>query len=163
MDPVDVDRYREAVGRFPTGITVLTTHADGVHHGMTANSFTSVSLDPVLVLVCVQRTARLHDLIMAAGEWGVSVLAASAVEVSRLFANPGSPLGAALPQVPHHFGPHTGAALLPGALATLECRTVAAYGGGDHTILLGSVLDVQTPADGPALAYFRGRYRAVDH
>jgi flavin reductase (DIM6/NTAB) family NADH-FMN oxidoreductase RutF len=160
---VDVARYRDAVGRFPTGVTVLTAHRDGLHHGMTANSFTSVSLDPVLVLACVARSARLHELIVAAGEWGVSVLAADAAEVSARFASRGRPLGEALAGVPHHFGSHTGAALLDDALATFECRTVEVYAGGDHTILLGEVLDlaVRRPGD-PPLVHYRGEYHSTD-
>jgi flavin reductase (DIM6/NTAB) family NADH-FMN oxidoreductase RutF len=163
VSQVDVGRYRDAVGRFPTGVTILTAHWDGVHHGMAANSFTSVSLAPLLVLVCVDRSARLHDLVLAAGQWGVSVLAADAEEVSELFASHGRAIGEALTAVPHHLGPHTGAALLDGALATFECRTVAVYGGGDHTILLGEVLDLAVPRpDASPLAYYRGRYRRMD-
>jgi flavin reductase (DIM6/NTAB) family NADH-FMN oxidoreductase RutF len=163
MSQVDVPRFRDAIGRFPTGVTVITAHANGLHHGMTANSFTSVSLAPVLVLACVERTARLHDLVLAAGQWGASVLAADAAEVSDLFASHTRAVGEALAALPHHLGRHTGAALLDGALATFECRTVAVYGGGDHTILLGEVLDVAVPQpDGSPLAYYRGRYRRTD-
>jgi flavin reductase (DIM6/NTAB) family NADH-FMN oxidoreductase RutF len=158
---VDAGRYRDAVGRFPTGVTVVTAHVGGRHHGMTANSFTSVSLDPLLVLVCVDRTARLHDMVLAAGEWGVSVLAAGAEEVSTMFASKGRPVGEAFADVPHHLGQQTGVALLDDALATFECRTVAGYGAGDHTVLLGEVLSVATPRpDGAPLVYYRGEYRA---
>ncbi|MEN3356557.1 MAG: flavin reductase [Mycobacteriales bacterium] len=160
---VDARRYRDAVGRFPTGVTVVTAHRDGLHHGMIANSFTSVSLDPVLVLVCVDRSARLHDLVLAAGGWGVSVLAADAVEISAQFASRGRAVGEALAAVPHHFGPHTGAALLDDALVTFECRTVEVHGGGDHTILLGAVLDltVRRPEALP-LVFYRGDYQPAD-
>jgi flavin reductase (DIM6/NTAB) family NADH-FMN oxidoreductase RutF len=156
VDPV---RFREAVGRFPTGVTVVTTRVGNRHHGMTANSFTSVSLDPVLVLVCVDRIARLHDLVLAAGEWAVSVLADDQEQVSRLFAEPGRPSGETLRSVPHRYGELTGAVLLDGALATFECRTVASYGGGDHTVLLGQVLGLTVPRpDGSPLLYYRGGY-----
>jgi flavin reductase (DIM6/NTAB) family NADH-FMN oxidoreductase RutF len=160
VDPV---RFREVVGRFPTGITVVAAHAGGRHHGMTANSFTSVSLDPVLVSICVERDARLHDLVLAAGQWGVSVLAADQEWVSRLFAERGRSSGDALRSVPYHHGEQTGAVLLDGALATFECRTVAVYDGGDHTILLGEVLGMQLPRPeaGP-LVYYRGGYRGLD-
>ncbi|HVQ89844.1 MAG TPA: flavin reductase family protein [Mycobacteriales bacterium] len=160
---VDARRYRDAVGRFPTGVTVVTAHRDGLHHGMTANSFTSVSLDPVLVLACVDRSARLHDLVLAAGAWGVSVLAADAAQISAQFASRGRAVGEALAAVPHHFGPLTGAALLDDALVTLECRTTEAYSGGDHTILLGEVLDltVRRPDTAP-LVFYRGEYHSTD-
>jgi flavin reductase (DIM6/NTAB) family NADH-FMN oxidoreductase RutF len=157
---VDPLRYRDAIGRFSTGITVITAHVGARHHGMTANTFTSVSLDPVLVLVCVDRSSRLHDLVLAAGEWGVSVLAADQEHASRVFAVRGRPPGETVGSVPHHYGRLTGAVLLDDALATLECRTVAAHGGGDHTVLLGEVLGVDLPRpDAPPLVYYRGRYR----
>jgi flavin reductase (DIM6/NTAB) family NADH-FMN oxidoreductase RutF len=160
---VDVASYRDAVGRFPTGVTVITARHDGRAHGMTANSFTSVSLDPVLVLACVGRSARLHELIVSAGEWGVSVLAADAADVSARFASRGMGLGEALGGVPHHPGPYTGAALLDEALATFECRTVEVYSGGDHTILLGEVLDLAVPRpDAAPLVHYRGQYHPTD-
>jgi flavin reductase (DIM6/NTAB) family NADH-FMN oxidoreductase RutF len=156
---VDQQRFRDAVGRFPTGVTVVTARVGGRHHGMTANSFTSVSLDPVLVLICVERTARLHEFILTAGEWGVSVLGVEQEHVSRLFAEPGRPPGDALRHVPHHYGRLTGAALLDGSLATFECRTVATYPGGDHTVLLGEVLGVSVlRPEGTPLVYYRGDY-----
>jgi flavin reductase (DIM6/NTAB) family NADH-FMN oxidoreductase RutF len=151
------------MGRFPTGVTVLTARHGDRHHGMTANSITSVSLDPVLVLVCVDQAARLHDLVVAAGEWAVSVLGAGAEQVSRLFADRRRSFGEGLAEVPHHYGPLTGAVLLDDALATLECRTVAAYPGGDHTILLGEVLGAQIPRpDDSPLVYYRGDYHKTD-
>jgi flavin reductase (DIM6/NTAB) family NADH-FMN oxidoreductase RutF len=160
---VDPQRFRDVVGYFPTGVTVVTAHVGGRHHGMTANSFTSVSLDPVLVLICVERTARLHDLVLAAGEWGVSVLAAAQEQVSRIFAQPGRPSADALRAVRHHHGELTGAVLLDGALATFECRTVAVYPGGDHTVVLGEVLGMGLPRpDGHPLVYYRGEYRSLD-
>lgn len=156
-------RYRDAISRFPTGVTVVTAHVGAWHHGMTANSFTSVSLDPVLVLICVDRSARLHELILAAGEWGVSVLAADQEHVSRLFAEPGRPSGETAPAVPHHYGQLTGAMLLDDALATFECRTVAAHGGGDHTMLLGEVLNLALPRpEADPLVYYRGGYSSLD-
>jgi flavin reductase (DIM6/NTAB) family NADH-FMN oxidoreductase RutF len=159
---VDPLRFRQVVGRFPTGVTVVTTHVGPRHHGMTANSFTSVSLDPVLVLVCVEHDARLHDLVLAAGEWAVSVLADDQEPVSRLFAERGRPSAEAVRSVRHHYGQLTGAVLLDGALATFECRTVGVYGGGDHTILLGEVLDLDLlRPDGRPLLYYRGEYRGL--
>ena len=162
--PGDVDplRYRDAISRFPTGVTVVTAHVGARHHGMTANSLTSVSLDPVLVLICVDRSARLHELILAAGEWAVSVLAADQEHVSRLFAEPGRPSGETIRAVPHHYGQLTGAMLLDDALATFECRTVAAHGGGDHTMLLGEVLSLALPhPDAHPLVYYRGGYTSL--
>jgi flavin reductase (DIM6/NTAB) family NADH-FMN oxidoreductase RutF len=161
--PGDSDRqraFRDAMGLFPTGVTLVTARsADGVDQAITANSFTSVSLDPLLVLVCVEHASRLHDVALAAGRWGVSVLSLDGEPLSRKLARRGHDTAGALAGVAHHRGPHTGALLLDGALATFECVTVAAHPGGDHTVLLGEVLAVDMPhPEEPPLAY-RSRRR----
>jgi flavin reductase (DIM6/NTAB) family NADH-FMN oxidoreductase RutF len=162
--PVGQRRFREAMALFPTGVTLLTTHVDGADFAITANSFTSVSLDPLLVLVSVERASRLHDAVLASRTWGVSVLGADAEHVSRRFARRGHDTAHALAEVPHHRGRHTAAMLLDAALATFECRTWAAHPGGDHTVLIGEVLSLGTPRPGtPPLVWHRGRYTsAVD-
>jgi flavin reductase (DIM6/NTAB) family NADH-FMN oxidoreductase RutF len=156
-------RYRDAMGLFPTGVTLLTTRApDGVDYAMTANSVTSVSLDPTLVLVCVEHASRLHGALLASGLWGISVLAADAEPLSRRLARRGHSTAEALATVPHHRGPHTGAVLLDSALSTVECRTWAAHPGGDHTVVIGEVLAVATPRpDLPPLTWHRGRYTGL--
>lgn len=163
MDPlsqpalVDAAVYREVVGRFPTGVTVVSTRSPQGFRLMTANSLTSVSLEPLLVLVCIQLTARFHPAVVGAGEWAVSVLAADQEHLARLFAGRAGP--ADLLAVPHRLGPLTGAPLLDGAVAQLECRTVAAHPGGDHTILLGAVLDGAVTREGVSpLVFYRGGY-----
>jgi flavin reductase (DIM6/NTAB) family NADH-FMN oxidoreductase RutF len=155
--PLDALTYRAVVGRFATGVTVVSARvADGVRL-MTVSSFTSVSLDPLLVLFCVDNSARFYETVMAAGQWGVSILAADQEHLSRLFATRANPMRELT--VPHRAGPMTGAPLLDGAVAHLECRTVAHYPGGDHTILLGSVLAAEAVNEriGPLL-YHRGGY-----
>ncbi len=112
------------MGRFATGVTVVTARVGAIDHAMTANAFASVSLEPLLVLVCVEREARFHDAVVEAGRWGVSVLDGSARAVSEWLATRGRPLHGQLDRVPHHYGPVTGAALLDASLATMECRTV---------------------------------------
>jgi flavin reductase (DIM6/NTAB) family NADH-FMN oxidoreductase RutF len=150
------------MGRFASGVTVVTARAGSIDHAMTANAFTSVSLDPMLVLVCVEVEARFHDAVTETGEWGVSVLDGSARAASEWLATRGRPLHGQLDRVPHHRGPVTGAALLDQALATLECRTVATYPGGDHTIVLGEVVSVATrDSDDGGLVHFRGRYERL--
>ena len=130
--------YKKAVGRFATGVTVVTTHLDDDHFAITISSFTSVSLDPVQVLVCVEKTTRFHPAVLTAGQWAVSVLAVGQEDVSRWFATRGR---SADPDqfagFTHHAGALTGAVLFDEALTQLECRTVAAYDGGDHAIILG--------------------------
>lgn len=157
------DAYRKAVGRFATGVTVVTTTVRGGSAALTANSFTSVSLDPVLLLVCVQKSARFHALVLEAGVWGVSVLAADMEEISTRFASPVRyELDRPFEGLKHSAGAVTGCPLLDDALATFECRTVLAYEGGDHTMLLGEVLTLATPrSDVPPLVFFDGTYRSL--
>lgn len=163
MTPVDTISYRRTVGRFATGVTVLSTVADGVQHGLTANSFSSVSLEPPLVLVCVEKEARFHAAVLGAGLWGVSVLADDQEDLSRRFARRGRVLAEQFDEVEHVTGRHTGAALVAGALAHIEVRTVSAVDAGDHTVLLGEVLELGTTrADARPLVYFESSYVTVE-
>ncbi len=159
----DVDRaaFRRAAGQFPGGIVVVTT---GAGHAMTVSAFTSVSLEPPLVLFCAEKIARFHDAVLTAGSWAVSVLAEDGEKTARWLATRGRPLDGQLDGVAHHPGPVTGAPLLDGALATLECQTAAVYDGGDHSIVVGQVTAVDGPADPPArgpLVHYAGRYRRL--
>jgi flavin reductase (DIM6/NTAB) family NADH-FMN oxidoreductase RutF len=158
---LDALEYRRVVGRFATGITVITTLLDGEQHAMTCNSFTSVSLEPVLVLFCAEKIARFHDVVLSTGSWAVSVLAQGQEDVSRRFAVRGRPLEDQFAGLPHGVGACTGAAVVEGALAALECRTVSTTDAGDHTVVIGEVigLGVPDPAGDPLL-YYEGRYRA---
>lgn len=152
------DPLREALRRFATGVTVLSAGRD-MPCGMTANAFTSVSLSPPLVLVCVNRTAAIHQTVLDDGSFAVSILSARQEQVARYFASRSRPRG------PREFdavgwtpGPSTGAPLIDGALAWIECSLAAAYEGGDHSIFLGSVL---ASSNGPAcdsLVFFGGRF-----
>jgi flavin reductase len=152
--------FRDAMGLFPTGVTLVTAVGpDGVDQAITANSMTSVSLDPLLLLVCVEHASRLHDVVLGVGRWAVSVLGQDGEPLSRKLARRGHDTDGALAGEAHHRGPHTGALLLDSALATFECATVAAHPGGDHTVLIGELLAVETPhPQAPPLAWYRGRY-----
>lgn len=150
--------FRRVVGRFATGVAVVTTVDAGVPHAITVNSFTSVSLDPLLVLVCIERTARVHDAMIAAGQWGVSVLGTGSEATSTWFATRGRQVEGQLAAHRTVAGPHTGIPLLAEALARLECRTVAVHPGGDHTVLVAEVLSAEA-ADGDPLLYVDGGYR----
>lgn len=160
LDPIT---YRRVVGRFATGVTVVTTLLpDGERHAMTCNSFTSVSLDPVLVLFCAEKVARFHEAVLATGFWAVSVLSTQHERESQHFARRGRELGEQFADVPSHPGPITGAPVLVGALAALECRTVSTTDAGDHTVVLGEVLGTLLPArEAEPLLYFEGAYRTV--
>jgi flavin reductase len=159
LPPVDTDAFRRAVGHFATGITVVTTRLDGIDHAMTASAFSSVSLEPVLVLVCVDKEARFRDAVLESGFWGVSVLSADGRPAAEWFATKGRPLVGQLDRFPHHRGRLTDVALLDGALSWLEVRSTAVYDGGDHDIVVGEVIDITTgDRDAAALVYHRGRY-----
>ena len=156
------ERFRRAVSRYATGIAIVTTVTDGTDHAMTANSFTSVSLDPLLALVCVERDSRFDAAISATSAWGVSILPADAEATSRWFATKGRPLEGQLDRTPHRRSPG-GVAWIEGALATLECRTFDVHRAGDHDIVVGNVVALETPEAGDAdpLLYFRRRYCSV--
>lgn len=160
LDPLS---YRRVVGRFATGVTVVTTVLpDGERHALTCNSFTSVSLDPVLVLFCAEKVARFHDAVLEAGAWAVSVLSTSHVAASRHFAARGRDLSTQFEGVPAVTGPLTGAPLLAGVLAALECRTVSTTDAGDHTVVIGEVLAASLPeSEADPLLYYEGSYRTV--
>lgn len=136
------------MGQFATGVTVLTAGRGASCHGMTANAFSSVSLEPPMVLCCVSRAARMHEVIMSAQSFAVSILGAGQQELAKYFADWQRPNGQAqFEPVAWRPGERTGAPVLSGALAWLECELVRTYNGGDHTIFLGEVLSAHRGAD----------------
>jgi flavin reductase (DIM6/NTAB) family NADH-FMN oxidoreductase RutF len=152
--------FRTALSRFASGITIVSTLQGGVAHAMTASAFTSVSLDPPLVLVCVEKSVRMHAALLECGQWAVSVLAADHRPEAERFARSGRDLLSQFDGVATVAGPETGCPVIAGALSWLECRTWASYEGGDHTIVVGEVLSLgsaQSP-DPAALVYFSGHY-----
>ncbi|MFD0900357.1 flavin reductase family protein [Actinomadura sediminis] len=159
-EPLDPRRLRRAYGTFPTGVTVVTCGGPDPH-GMTANSFTSVSLDPPLVLVCVGRDANMHRFLQGCEHFGVSVLSAAQEPVARHFADRRRPLGAAqFDAVDWRPGRLTGVPLISDAMVGFECRLWRRYDGGDHTIFTGRLLSMRERlADEDALLFFGGRFR----
>jgi flavin reductase (DIM6/NTAB) family NADH-FMN oxidoreductase RutF len=157
------DEFREAVSRFATGITVVTCVVDGVDHAMTANAFASVSINPLLVLVCVERDSRFHGAISATSAWGVSLLPADAEPTSRWFATKGRPLEGQLRKSGHHRSPRHGVAWIDGSLASLECQTSDVHRAGDHDIVIGEVVELETavPESIEPLLYYRRNYRSL--
>ena len=159
--------FRRAAGYLAAGITVVTTRLDQVDHAMTASSFTTVSLDPPLVLVCAERETRFLEAVLTTGRWAASVLDATGQDAAAWFATKGRPLDGQLDRFAHFPGPVTGAAVLRSALSVFECSTFATHDGGDHVIVVGLVLAVDVPsaeaADlGGPLVHFRGRYAGLD-
>jgi flavin reductase (DIM6/NTAB) family NADH-FMN oxidoreductase RutF len=153
--------FRKAMGSFATGVTIITVDYEGEVQGMTANAFASVSLDPLLVLVCVDHRARTHTYLHARKRFGVNVLAENQRAVSEYYALPSPTHERAEHEAGARFD-HTqhGTPVLHGALAYLECRLHTAQDAGDHTIFIAEVEDVVVRLGDPLL-YFRGEYRKI--
>ena len=151
----DSDTFRRVMGHFVTGVTVVTTILDGRLKGFTANAFSSVSADPPKVLVCVNRQGRTHPLISQAGKFCVNLLTVDQEDLARAFASraEGDPF-AVVPYRPAG----TGAPIIVGALAYLDCLLAEEYTAGTHTIFVGEVVDCDA-TEGSPLGYFDGAYR----
>ncbi len=155
--------FRRVLGLFATGVTVVTTIVDGVPHGMTANAFSSVSLDPPLVLVCVGRRAGLHEFLPRSKTFAITILDRAQEAASMWFASPERPGGPGqFDAIAWSPAPATGSPVLPGGLAYLDCRVSEMYEGGDHTIFLGEVLALGPLSEVPdPLLWFASRYRRL--
>lgn len=156
MSPT-ADDFRKAIGRFATGVTVITTKLDGEPHGMTANAVTSLSLDPMMLLVCVAKDADTHDILSEAGVFAVNILAEDQSELSDRFAKKEFDGAHEMDDIPVRFA-RSGAPIIEGALAYIDCRTVREHHGGDHTIFIGEVLDAGQLGDGQPLLFYGGKY-----
>jgi flavin reductase (DIM6/NTAB) family NADH-FMN oxidoreductase RutF len=159
--PVTQDEFRRAMGCFSTGVTIITVDDYGKVEGMTANAFASVSLDPMLVLVCVSHAARTHAHIHARKRFGINVLSENQRKISEHYAlaerGPAvaeESAGAKFDRTQH------GTPVLHGALAYLECRLETTYDAGDHTIFIAEVEDVKM-REGKPLVYFQSRYHEL--
>jgi flavin reductase (DIM6/NTAB) family NADH-FMN oxidoreductase RutF len=161
--PPDTARLRSVLGQFATGVTVVAAGGK-IPCGMTANAFTSVSLDPPLILICLTRNSELCEAVLREGCFAVSVLAAHQEDLARYFANHARPRG------PEEFakvgwspGPGTGAPVLDDAVAWLDCVVTTSHDGGDHEIFLGSVLASGAEPQRDALLFFRGGFCRSPH
>ncbi len=153
------DGLRAVMRLYPTGVTVVSTSHDGQRHGMTVNSFTSVSLTPPLVLVCIAHSSHCNPLIKRAGAFAVSVLAHDQDDVSSTFAST-DPAAQAIHEFSEHeysLGP-TGSPLLKGAVAHLDCRVDDQFEVGDHTVFIGQVIHAAEPNRKQSLLFFQGKY-----
>jgi flavin reductase len=161
---VDVSAFRTAMSSFPTGVTVVTVASgDGNMHGVTVNSFSSVSLEPMLVLVCLNETSRVVGLIERAGVFGVNVLSAGQHDVSSWFANRHRPADSAMfDGVPLEPGV-TGCPVLAGTGASFDCRLRQSYRAGDHLIVLGEVVALIHRPQLEPLIFHAGRYKSLEH
>ena len=159
MNPeFDARDFRDAVGWFTTGVTVITARApDGAVYGVTANSFASVSLDPPLLLWCMDRRSQRHDIFVRAKGFTVSILGTEHKDVSSRLARPGEHALDGIALIETELGPPA----LADSLAIFECAAERKMEGGDHTILLGRVLRFSRPSQSAPLVYFRGKYSAL--
>jgi flavin reductase (DIM6/NTAB) family NADH-FMN oxidoreductase RutF len=146
-------RFRDALGTFATGVTIVSTRVDDLVHGMTANGFMSVSLDPALVVVSIASGARMHEILLRAGRYGVSVLSREQEPVSRHFA--GRPQTGEIELVESQ-----GVPLVEGALTHVVADVVDAHPAGDHTLFIGEVLHFEHH-DGEPLIFHSGTYRRL--
>lgn len=145
--------FRDAMGKFATGVTILTTENDGEPHGMTANGFMSVSLDPKLVVISIGHKAKFLDKVSASKKFGVNILAADQEHYSRHFSGkPGDD--------PVKFDNLEGVPVLPDVVAQIACKVVASHVEGDHTLFIGEVLDLKLEDKDPLL-FFSGKYRTL--
>lgn len=157
MAPIGPDQFRHTMGHLPAGVTVLVVKDQaGAAHGMTASAVTSLSLEPPMILVCVDHTAAIHDLVISAATFGVNVLARDQDAVAIRFAD----------RDRHAFGggddtSPAGLPLVRGALAHLDVRRAAVTAGGDHSIITGTV-EWAEARDGAPLLYFRSHYTGLE-
>ena len=159
--PLTTLEFRKALGLFSTGVTVVTVEPEsGKIQGMTANSFTSVSLDPLLILVCVDHRAKILSFLQKKKHFGVSVLKAGQQAVSEYFARGVHSAEAEERLAIRYSRTASGLPVLEDALLQLSCSTVASHFAGDHTIFIAEVHDAKIH-EGEPLLYFRGEYRSI--
>lgn len=158
--PVDPELLRNAMRQWATGVAIVTALHDGITHGMTVSSFTSVSLTPPQVLVSLAQNTRTHTLVKASHKFGVSLLAAGQHEISDLFAG-------RIPDEEERLAGletitlETGVPLVKDALAHFDCRVIATFTSGTHTLFIGEVLAVQSHEASPPLVYYNRGYRSL--
>ena len=164
MVSIEPKTFRKIMRRLATGVTVVTVRDHDQRHGMTANTFTSVSLTPTLVLICVVKDGVTHDFITRAGAFAVNVLSVAQREIAQRFAHQVSVPDDPFADIPHHYS-STGAPLFDDSIFFVDCRLVAAHDAGDHTIFVGEVLDMdygRGREDDPLL-FLDGQYATLDH
>jgi flavin reductase (DIM6/NTAB) family NADH-FMN oxidoreductase RutF len=157
-EQIDPREFRRISGLFATGVTVVTARVGEDVHGMTANAFTSLSLNPLLIIVCVDRRARMHPLIQKAGHFAVNFLHEGQEAISRNFAGqPQANIGETL-----RFSLDEGAPVILGCLASMRCDVHEVLDGGDHAIVIGRVTQlIRGDVGAHPLVYFGGEYRRL--
>jgi 4-nitrophenol 2-monooxygenase / 4-nitrocatechol 4-monooxygenase, reductase component len=156
MPVADQQVFRDVIGRFTSGVTVITTTLDGARFGTTASAFSSLSLEPPMVLVCLNKTSETQAAVLKAGAFAVNILAEGQQDLAYRFARKGDKFGDL-----HHDVGYRDVPVLPGTLAHLECEVAETVTGGTHTVFLAHVA-VATGHDGTPLTYYRGRFGRLE-
>ncbi len=156
----DVAQFKRALGLWASGVTVVTTTTNGLAYSMTASSFASLSVEPLMVLICVAKAATLHELLVEAGAFAVNILRDDQRGLAETFARSGREPVARLEGVETFAGP-TGSPIFKPCLAYLDCQLAALYDAGDHSIAVGSVKAVGSDESGSPLLYYNRSYRAI--
>jgi flavin reductase (DIM6/NTAB) family NADH-FMN oxidoreductase RutF len=155
-------KFRDVVGQFATGVTVVTVASEGQVRGMTANAFTAVSLDPLVVLVCLRLGCATDELVSSTDHFAVSILSSEQQSVAAWFANPSRPSGRQqLDTVGWRPGRATGTPLVDHALAWLECAVQERVVVGDHAVVYGRVLDLGCSGSGAPLVFHQGKFETL--
>ena len=156
-----MDGFKEVLSRWASGVSVVTTNDEGMLYGLTVSSFSSLSLDPPLVLVCLANTNRIISMIEASGDFAISMLAAEQVSASNYFARPGR---LPTPDFTEIEGEWTAAGqpVVKGALAWVVCSVHALVPQGDHTIVVGRVVESSVREHAEPLLYYKRGYRVLD-
>ena len=154
---VTEDEFRNVLGRFPSGVTVVTTSANGKDYGITVSAFSSVSLVPPLVLICIERTASAHEPLTTAAGFVVNILSADQEQIARRFS---------IVDIDRFEGvgysrAQSGIPILDDVVAVIECARTTLYDGGDHTIIVGRVEATRAYSNKPLL-YYRGGYSQLE-
>ena len=159
-DMMDTLELRKVMGQFATGVTVITTQAGDERFGFTANSYTSVSLDPPLILFCLHKDSKGCPVFLKNGAFAVNILADDQIEVSNGFANRELSTDERYELVSYTNG-ETGSPVLDGAMGYLDCRLSSSLESGDHVIFIGEVIDMGHRPEKRPLIYFQGGYREL--
>lgn len=157
---VSPEDLRSAMRRWTTGVTIVSAAQGETLHGMTASSFTSLSLEPPYVMVSLERSTRTHDLVTRMRTFGVTILSAEQQEISNRFASPQTELGRRFEEVPY-FTLKTGAPFIQDGLAFFDCRVVDVLDAGTHSVFVGEVVATATGPDDPPLVYYFQAYRSL--
>ena len=157
--PPALDRFRAVIGHFPTGVAIVTTHGPTGSAGLTTNAFTSVSLEPLLVLVCFDNASRTLPVVADTARFAVNVLSAEQEELALVFASKRvarDKFGAVTHEIVH------GVPILEGVLAWLACDLVSLHPHGDHTVGIGRVTEMDADEEGEPLVFFRGGFARLE-